>query len=608
MPTTTPVPRLAASAAPAALAALAVPAVLGALAVLAALALPGPAAAQTRTCNLVRGGTMNQFTSAGIGVVRQFGGPVVFTCGGDVLIQSARATVLESRGEVRLEGDVLYRDSTQELRTDWLQRRARDGFMLARGSVVMRDRASGSEIRGAQMTRRDRAGSPIETVVTGRPHATLYREQSDDAPADALGSPAGEGAPIEVDSDSIVLVGSDVFRALGNATFERGVDLSGSGDALEFDDATGLLSIDGNARVDGARFDLSGERVEALTVEGAVREVAAFGDAVLEGEQVYLEAPEVYLYFERELLQSLEARGRAPRVAAAPPPADDGAAGAEDAAPAGPPRPAAVDSAEGRLARDGAVPVRADAVGRAAGRAGAEPGAVPGAAARGGVAAPAAEAPGAAPGDEAEGADTEPPLVFARAEGLEVRADSLHVRSPDERIEVLTAVGLAHGVRVADSAAAAALPEGFRDEWVRGDTVVARFADPDTVGEGAAPPPGPEEAEVGAEPAAASGDDATAQPERVLERLEAVGHGPPASALSHTAEDTPGDYTLNYLIARRIVMLVRGGEAREVQAEGTLRGVYLTPDGSVQAAPAEEQPEPAQPPPGAAAATGGGRP
>jgi len=605
MPTTPFAPRLAAaSAVPAALTTLPVPAVLGALAVLAALALPGPAAAQTRTCNLVRGGTMNQFTSAGIGVVRQFGGPVVFTCGGDVLIQSARATVLESRGEVRLEGDVLYRDSTQELRTDWLQRRAREGFMLARGSVVMRDRASGSEIRGAQMTRRDRAGSPTETVVTGRPHATLYREQGDDAPADALGSPAGEGAPIEVDSDSIVLVGSDVFRALGNATFERGVDLSGSGDVLEFDDATGLLSIDGNARVDGARFDLSGERVEALTVEGAVREVAAFGDAVLEGEQVYLEAPEVYMYFERELLQSLEARGRAPRVVAAPPAADDGAPGADDAAGAGPPRPAAADSAD---AGAPPAPARLDPGRRAPGRAGAEPGAVLDAGARAGVAAPGAEVPGAVPGDEADGADADPPLVFARAEGLEVRADSLHVRSPDERIEVLTAVGLAHGVRVADAAAAAALPEGFRDEWVRGDTVVARFADPDTVPEGADPTVGPEAAEGGAEPAAASGDAATGQPERVLERLEAVGHGPPASALSHTAEDTPGEYTLNYLIARRIVMLVRGGEAREVQAEGTLRGVYLTPDGSVQATPAEEQAQPAQPPP-PAAATGGGLP
>ncbi len=576
----------------------------------AAFAVPAGAAAQTRTCTLVRGGTMNQFTSAGIGVIRQFGGPVVFTCGGDVLIESRRATVLESRGEVRLEGDVLYRDSTQELRTDWLQRRARDGFMLARGSVVMRDRASGSEIRGAQMTRRDRAGTVMQTVVTGRPHATLYREQSDDAPPDALGSPAGEGAPIEVDADSIVLLGSNVFRALGNATFERGVDLSGSGDALEFDDATGLLSIDGNARVDGARFDLSGERVEALTVDGAVREVSAFGDAVLEGEQMYLEAPQVFLFFEGELLQSLEARGRAPRVAVAPPEPDPAAPpGREGAAVEGRPQPEAADPAEVRPSRGDPAPVPAAPGRRAAGRA--EPGAVPEGADREAAAAPGAEELGDDPGAVARAADDEPPLVFARAEGLEIRSDSLHMRSPDERVESLTAVGVAHGVRLADSAAVAGLPEGFRDEWVRGDTVVARFAAADSVAEGADPAAGPEAAEAGAEEAAASGA-AAGEPERVLERLEAVGHGPPASAMSHTAEDTPGEYTLNYLIARRIVMLVRGGEAREVQAEGALRGVYLTPDGSVREAPAEEEDEPAQRPattaPAQGSATRGGRP
>ncbi|HSM36631.1 MAG TPA: hypothetical protein VK837_09570 [Longimicrobiales bacterium] len=551
----------------------------------AALAAPTGAAAQTRTCTLVEGGTMNQFTSAGLGVIQQFGGPVTFRCGGAVLIRSSRATVLQSRSEVRLEGNVLYRDSVQELRTDWLQRRARDGFMLARGSVVMRDLESGSEIRGQTMERRDRAGTPTETVVTGRPHATLYRQRSDDAPADALGTPASDGAPIEVDADSLILLGANVFRARGNALFERGAELRGSGDALEFNDATGSLTVDGNARIDGERFDLSGDRVDALTVEGVIREVAAFGDAVLEGESMYLEAPEVYLYFERELLQSLEARGRAPRVTPAPSAADSGALAAAGPAAGDPSadstggarRAAAVDAPPGEAAGQD----RADGGGRA-GRGGRAAGGIPprdpGAPARAAAGDPelagAPVVPAAPAGDAGA-----PPLVFARAEGLEIRADSLHVVSPDERIETLTAVGMAHGVRLADSLAAAALPEGFADEWVRGDTVVARFVAPD--GDGAAAPDGPD-ADAGQAASTASG-------EQILERLEAVGHGVPASALSHTAEDRPGEYTLNYLLARRILMLVRRGEAREVQAEGTLRGVYLTPDGSLREAADDDE-------------------
>jgi hypothetical protein len=555
--------------------------VAAALAVAAAvLATPVGAAAQTRTCTLVEGGTMNQFTSAGLGVIQQFGGPVTFRCGGAVLIRSRRATVLQSRSEVRLEGDVLYRDSVQELRTDWLQRRARDGFMLARGAVVMRDLESGSEIRGQTMERRDRAGTPTETVVTGRPHATLYRQRSDEAPADALGTPAS-GAPIEVDADSLILLGSNVFRARGNAVFERGADLRGSGDALEFNDATGSLTVDGNARIDGERFDLTGSRVDALTVEGVIREVAAFGDAVLEGESMYLEAPEVYLFFERELLQSLEARGRAPRVTPAPTPAEiaELAAGGPDAGdPAADStgaaaRAALVDAPAGAAAR-----AEAADVGARGGRAGAARPRDPIVPARAAAGEPELAGAPVTPADPAGDAGA-PPLVFARAEGLEIRADSLHVVSPDERIETLTAVGMAHGVRLADSLAAAALPEGFADEWVRGDTVVARFVAPEgdaAADEGQAVDNG-EGAPAGQDASAASG-------EQILERLEAVGHGVPASALSHTAEDQPGEYTLNYLLARRILMLVRGGEAREVQAEGTLRGVYLTPDGTLREA------------------------
>jgi hypothetical protein len=63
----------------------------------------------------------------------------------------------------------------------------------------------------------------------------------------------------------------------------------------------------------------------------------------------------------------------------------------------------------------------------------------------------------------------------------------------------------------------------------------------------------------------------------------------PASALSHVARAAAGDLTINYLIATRIVMLVRDGQAREVQAEGTLRGVYLTPEAGPAPDPAAEE-------------------
>lgn len=550
----------------------------------AALSTPGAASAQVRTCTLVQGGTLNQFDSPGIGVIAQYGGPVVFRCGGGVLIRARRATVLETRREVRLDGDVLYRDSVQELTTDFLQRRTADGLMLARGSVVMRDLSSGSEIRGAQMQRRDVAGQPTETRITGRPRATLYRESGGDAPEGALGSPAGDGIPIEVDADEIVLLGANIFRATGNTEFRRGADLQGTGDALEFDDATGALTIDGNAQIDGARFDLRGDRVDALTVEGEIREVAAFGNAVLEGDAMYLEAPSVMLFFERELLQSLEARGRAPRVGTAPPPVGE-------AGPGGPGDPAAAAAEDGTRRAGAAGADAGEGAGRAplsAGRSGAgragDTGLVrPGG--RAGLASPTRGQPGAEPigvgveergGEDPGGAD-DPPLVFARAEGLEIRSDSLHVVSPDERLEMLTAVGRAHGVRRADSLAAAYLPAEFADEWVRGDTVVARFG-PDTSSVDGADG---RAADAPGDPGLTAGVEA----ERTLEELSAVGHGVPASALSHIAEDTPGEYTINYLIARRILMLVKGGEAREVQAEGTLRGVYLTPDGSPAAAP-----------------------
>ena len=154
-----------------------------------------------------------------------------------------------------------------------------------------------------------------------------------------------------------------------------------------------------------------------------------------------------------------------------------------------------------------------------------------------------------------------------RAERFRLLADSIDALAPGQQLERVIAIGTAYG-EVLDTLPPPA-PEGAAEaeaalahDWMKGDTVQAFFA---------------------VNPLAAT--DSTAD-ERVLERV--VTSGAPASSLyrkletptspADAAAPTPAqEYSIGYLLARRIEVFMRDGEVSDVKATDDVRGLYLQP-------------------------------
>jgi hypothetical protein len=166
------------------------------------------------------------------------------------------------------------------------------------------------------------------------------------------------------------------------------------------------------------------------------------------------------------------------------------------------------------------------------------------------------------------------PQASATSQDFTLTADSIDAISPAEQLERVIAIGTAFGERHADSADVS-LPELIRQDWVRGDTVTAYFgAGRDTT----------------ALPAPAASPAAGADTARVLERI--VASGAPASStykLRERVNDTT-EVSVNYITARHIDVILRGGDVDRVRAEGNIRGMYLQPPKPEAVAREDERP------------------
>jgi hypothetical protein len=206
-----------------------------------------------------------------------------------------------------------------------------------------------------------------------------------------------------------------------------------------------------------------------------------------------------------------------------------------------------------------------------------------------------------APGAESDTLAAPDPIVTAAqprviSPDFVMNADSIDVEAPGQRIERLFAVGAAYAERVptdsAEIAAADTLPPFLARDWVRGDTIVATFADApeasaDTVVTAAGVLVAAADTLVAVPPAA---DAERPGRDRVLETLVVFGGEEPASsAYRMRDENAPADAEpgFNYLLARRIEVSFRDGAVERVDAEGDIKGVYITP--TAQSAP---QPQP----------------
>ena len=319
---------------------------------------------------------------------------------------------------------------------DSLQAGAGDPVNDSMAGLPGRAPGAGLEDEFAELARLDSiAGIPSEpsAETDAAPGADAV---SADAPVDSV-----TPLPYEVEAPRIMIDGRRFFRAGGGVVVTRD-SLRAAGDSLDYDQDVGAMVILGDASVEDSGFRLKGLSVAVTPTDGLDEEILAREDAELTGDEVLMTAPAIRLFLEDGKV------GRLVALPTVPPFADDGTEELDTA---------------------GLTPGDAERV-----RAMAE-----------------AAAAAAAEEDSLNSPDSLPRPSVVAAE-FNLTGDSIEVLSPGQLLDVVTAVGAARADAMGqDSLAGEDLPEMARNDWMEGETIIARFASADSGEDSAAADPGP---------------------------------------------------------------------------------------------------------------------
>lgn len=503
-------------------------------------------------------------------------------CDGGVKLWADSLTFYESTGFTELLGNVVYEDTLRTLTATRASyyRDQRQLFANGNDSVdaVATTIADGVRLSGRNLTFYEAGGGRIEDEITvsgsrrdARPRALLPiggepRAEPGDSAARALAAadsvpptPMTEPAdttPLDVVADRIFLRGQSYFEAIGRAEAVRD-SLTMNADSLLWDDAATTLDLRGNADLLQGGTKIEGRRVRVRLPENEIREIETFGEGHLESGQLDLDAPWFRILFDRgevdglwaATLRRVDAVSEDP-VGDAPTPLTEAEIPADEVL---------AETAEAEI--DPQVAYR-------------------------------------------DSVDALQPV--ARSEGTTIRADSLDVDTTLGEPETMIAVGRAHAIAARDSVDASMLPEIAREDWIRGDTIVATFARvaiarsdstsleiervtssgsasslyrmPPTRDSVAAAP----EAVASADAAVSSDTAAVVVPDSTA--IPAPPAGDPEAAPSDSLSVRPSAVILpesapgvHYVVARRIILDFANGEVRRMEVLGLTEGYHFEP-------------------------------
>lgn len=442
------------------------------LVALVLLSSAAPAAGQGAGCEWLPG-TRN-ITSRTVGANRvSYASTPRIRCRDGRYIQADSALQFEASGYMEFIGDVLFRDEGRTLRAARAVYYEGLGRLDAEGDVEL-IQPDGNEIRGERLRfLREGPQRPREelTVTGGRPTALLYpppapppdpeveatleaeptpdtltlesdslavssgsvraRPDSLTAALDsttvdsvALAAPEPVEAAPElaepdsvrpwlIEADRIFLRGEETFTARGDVEVLRD-SLRATSDSLAYDQATASLDLSGRpARIVQGELDLSGRELRLLLPGDVIEEVVAREEGRLVTDSLQVEAPFIRLFLSEGLLDRM--------VASVPREPSDSEGDEPVAAARG-------RSNTGRTVA--AAPEATDSL----------------------------------------------PRAHAVGNGIEMRADSLDVVSPAQRLERMIAVGTARAVSTTrDTLNTDDTPEILLHDWIEGDTVIAAF-------------------------------------------------------------------------------------------------------------------------------------
>lgn len=498
-------------------------------ALVAALIAPANAYGQQPDCRLVSVGgyTHSQRYAARFGPSEyrhHASGGVDYRCDDGTRVRADSAVVFESDNQVQLYGNVRFEDPDTELRADSATYFSSRRQLVARSNVVVTDRASGTVIRGSNLTY-DQA-SEFRTldqlfVYGGEPNATFFvapalepepPPQSDsgqvaEAPADPdsgqvgvdpPGPDSGQtvAEPPDPDSGQTVAEPPDPDPGQAGLTTEEEPPETSEGEpaeepppeAAEPPDTTPPAPYEISAerfRFEGRRYFRAGGQVEivrdslqafgdSLDYDQEEGVMVVLGDARFAGQGYTLTGTSISVTPSGARSEEIVARHnahltgeqvdmRAPAIRLF---MESGNVDLLVALAEVPPLPGGGGDAE--IDTRGLSPGDAE---RARALAGAS--------------------------TQDDGAQADPdslPRPVAVAEDFHLTGDSIVVKSPGQRLDEVVAVGNARAERIdEDTLRTRGLPELARRDWMVGDTIIARFGPlqpSDSTAATEPPPPG----------------------------------------------------------------------------------------------------------------------
>lgn len=265
-----------------------------------ALLLCAAAPAWGQECEIIRSLTASATNAGTPQQIATVTGAVI-SCPGGKRLAAGTAISSEVTGVIDLIGEVEYTDAERSLTAGRAQYYKRDQRIIAVENAVVRDRKTGSVIRGQRIDYTQAAGSrPAYMQVqpsTPRPTALLVQREGESADT------------TNIEADMLELFGDDRFRATGGVIVRRD-SLNGFSGIMEYDQATGAMEFVVQARIETSQYSLVGDTIRALVQRDTIRQVTSHGNAVLTTTEVNVQSPFLFLGLQGGELQRMVAVGR----------------------------------------------------------------------------------------------------------------------------------------------------------------------------------------------------------------------------------------------------------------------------------------------------------
>ena len=254
-------------------------------------------------------GDLSIVTLAGGNRITYVGTPHML-CSDGVEIWADSSISYAATGLDHLIGNIRFLDNAGELRADEARYFSEQGRLQASGNVFVQDTLEGFTIENGDLVylrptdfRNDAEITVSVTDDLSRPHAILFMR-----PEETLEAPEEDSldVPYTVEGDRIFLRGGSYFYSVGDVMIERDSILAFA-DSAEYDGDAETVHLAGSAKVETPNYNLVGKTIDMVLDANSLNTIAAHEEALLNGDDLTINSPEISLYMDDGLLNRLVA-------------------------------------------------------------------------------------------------------------------------------------------------------------------------------------------------------------------------------------------------------------------------------------------------------------